>query len=134
MHQSLCNRGPEGNKFFNDTICMDLADRLPECLDSMQYSYQQQTLASKTDAMRKCVYMIDEFWESRFSDHDPYDYRTKVNTKAPSCYVLMQLYFSALSKDVASALIHLAMSWIPRYSRIQLVQQLANNVLYWYVC
>ncbi|KAE9401459.1 alpha/beta-hydrolase [Gymnopus androsaceus JB14] len=56
---------------------MDLADRLPECLDSMQYSYQQQTLASKTDAMRKCVYMIDEVWESRFSDHDPYDYRTK---------------------------------------------------------
>ncbi|KAE9407803.1 alpha/beta-hydrolase [Gymnopus androsaceus JB14] len=54
IHHSLCNRDPGGTMFFNDTVCMDLADQLPECLDSIQYSYQQQTLVSKIDATQKC--------------------------------------------------------------------------------
>ncbi|KAE9401529.1 alpha/beta-hydrolase [Gymnopus androsaceus JB14] len=66
----------KGLCFSMTLLVMDLADRLPECLDSIQYSYQQQTLASKTDAMLKCAYMVGDFWD-QFPEHDPYDYRTK---------------------------------------------------------
>ncbi|KIK62391.1 hypothetical protein GYMLUDRAFT_41820 [Collybiopsis luxurians FD-317 M1] len=76
MHQSLCNRGPEGNMFFNETYCVYLAEQLPECLDSIDYAYQQQNLDSKVDATHKCAYMVGELWE-KFPERDPYDHRTK---------------------------------------------------------
>lgn len=129
IHQSLCNRGPEGNMFFNATACMDLADRLPECLDSIQYSYQQRTLTSRTDAMQKCVYMVGHLWD-QFPEHDPYDHRTKVSTvtQAPSWYSCNES--SALPKDVGWESVQSTMFSTPLSSKILSVDLSAGKGLH----
>ncbi|KAF9067254.1 hypothetical protein BDP27DRAFT_932190 [Rhodocollybia butyracea] len=77
MHESICKDGPESHMFFNSTACAHLVDQLPECLDSIQYAYQQQTSPSRVDAMNKCSYPLGGIWDD-FPQRDPYDYRTKV--------------------------------------------------------
>lgn len=74
IHESNCNPNPDGNAFFNDTICADMIAKIPPCLDNVQHAYEQPTIENKLEAFLSCITLSP--WN--LADRNPYDWRQKV--------------------------------------------------------
>ncbi|KAJ7496896.1 alpha/beta-hydrolase [Mycena latifolia] len=69
FHQSNCVDNP----FFNATICNDIVNALPGCLNAVQYAYQQSTPLNRFAAFAACERVTP--WE--LATRNNYDYREK---------------------------------------------------------
>ncbi|KAF7362266.1 Alpha/beta-hydrolase [Mycena venus] len=70
FHQSNCIDNP----FFNATICNDIVDALPGCLNAIQYAYEQSTPTNRYAAFEECTERVAP-WEH--ATRNIYDYREK---------------------------------------------------------
>lgn len=91
FHQSNCVDNP----FFNATICNDIIDALPGCLDAIQYAYEQSTPMNRYAALEECDRVSP--WE--LATRNNYDWREKVCILSQLQFCSNALHSSAPLQD-----------------------------------